>query len=106
MTTREKSAGAEHRHAEPPAADGVAAEWGHETVERAQSMLIDRVRRDPYATLGIAAGVGLLVGGGMWRLFARSVVGLGTRLAVGAIVATIFEEGGKHAPNVIHKKEA
>ena len=50
-----------------------------------------RVQQDPYATLGIAVGLGLLVGGGMWRLVARSLLGLGTRLAVSTVVTSLLD---------------
>ena len=62
-----------------------------EAVDRACTVLSTRVQRDPYATIGIAVGLGLLVGGGMWRLFARSLVGLGTRIAVTTVVTSLLE---------------
>ena len=67
---------------------GPASEMG----QRALSVLSARVQEDPYATLGIALGVGLLIGGGMWRLLARSMVGLGTRVAIGAVVASVIQQ--------------
>lgn len=47
--------------------------------------LYARMEQAPYRTLGIAVGLGLVVGGGMWRLLARSLLGIGARTLVAAI---------------------
>ena len=76
----------------PPLPDSPVAE----AVDRARTMLSTRVRNDPYATIGIAAGLGLLVGGGMWRLFARSLLGLGTRVAISTVVTSLIDRTSNH----------
>ena len=49
------------------------------------------VQQAPYASLGLALGVGLILGGGMWRVLARSLVGTGARLAVALVVPALIE---------------
>ena len=66
---------------------------GSEPVSRAaqaESLVTSYVRADPYGSLGVAVGVGFLVGGGMWKLVARSVLGLGTRVALNAFLASFM----------------
>ena len=62
---------------------------GRKAAEQASQALVARVRDEPYPMIAIAAGLGLLIGGGMWRLVARSVLGLGTRVALAAVASAV-----------------
>ena len=46
---------------------------------RASTQLRARLVDAPYQTLGVALGLGVIVGAGMWRLFARSMLEIGAR---------------------------
>jgi ElaB/YqjD/DUF883 family membrane-anchored ribosome-binding protein len=52
-----------------------------------RSLLRDRLDRQPYATLAVAAGVGYVLGGGMPTLLVRSLIGMGGRLALEQAIA-------------------
>ena len=51
-----------------------------------QSLLRDRLERQPYATLAVAAGVGYVLGGGLPTALVRVLVGVGGRLAVERLI--------------------
>lgn len=57
---------------------------------RAGEALHARMEQSPYQTLGIAIGLGVVVGGGMWRLLARPLFGAGARTFVAAVVPALL----------------
>lgn len=54
-----------------------------------QSLLRDRLERQPFATLAVAAGVGYVLGGGLPSALVRVLIGLGGRLAVERVIAQL-----------------
>ena len=52
-----------------------------------RSLLRERLERQPYATLAVAAGVGYVLGGGVPTLLVRSLIGFGGRLALEQAIA-------------------
>jgi hypothetical protein len=60
------------------------------------AILRARVQEDPYRTLGLALGLGLVIGSGMWKVLARSLLGVGARLAVAAVVPAMLEGNSSH----------
>ena len=54
-----------------------------------QSLLRDRLERQPYATLAVAAGVGYVLGGGLPTALVRVLIGVGGRLAVERVIAQL-----------------
>jgi hypothetical protein len=56
-----------------------------------QSLLRDRLERQPYATLAVAAGVGYVLGGGLPTGLVRVLVGMGGRLAVERVIARLAD---------------
>lgn len=58
-------------HPDRDALRGVAAE--------AASQLQRRLEERPFQTLGVAVGLGVILGAGMWRLLARSMLDIGAR---------------------------
>lgn len=63
----------------------LAAEVRGTTVD-AQRYLADRVKRHPYSTLGTAAGIGYVLGGGLGSRLTVVLVGAATRLATALAV--------------------
>ena len=55
------------------------------------TMVRANVRQAPYASLGIALGLGMIIGGGMWRVLARTLVGTGARFAVAVVVPALLD---------------
>ena len=53
------------------------------------SLLRDRLERQPYATLAVAAGVGYVLGGGLPTAVVRVLIGVGGRLAVERVLAQL-----------------
>ena len=70
---------------------GFDGAWLNDTASRAAATLRAQVQDAPYVTLGAAIGLGLVIGGGLWRPVARSLVGLGARLALSAVVPVLFD---------------
>jgi len=54
-----------------------------------QSLLRDRLERQPYATLAVAAGVGYVLGGGLPTAVVRVLIGVGGRLVVERVLAQV-----------------
>lgn len=54
-----------------------------------EALLRDRLERQPYATLAVAAGVGYVLGGGIPSGVLRLLVGVGGRLAVEQAIARL-----------------
>jgi hypothetical protein len=54
-----------------------------------RSLLSDRLERQPYATLAVAAGVGYVLGGGLPTALVRVLIGVGGRLAVEHVIAQL-----------------
>ncbi|HSQ01424.1 MAG TPA: hypothetical protein VL049_29740 [Candidatus Dormibacteraeota bacterium] len=54
-----------------------------------RSLLRDRLERQPYATLAVAAGVGYVLGGGLPTPLARVLIGVGGRFAVEHVLAQL-----------------
>lgn len=54
-----------------------------------RSVLRDRLERQPYATLALAAGVGYVLGGGLPTALVRVLIGVGGRLAVERVIAQL-----------------
>lgn len=54
-----------------------------------RSLLRDRLERQPYATLAVAAGVGYVLGGGLPTPVVRVLIGVGGRLAVERVIAQL-----------------
>ncbi len=48
----------------------------------AQHFIVDELKRNPFATLAVAAGVGYVLGGGLSARMTKVMVGVGTRLAM------------------------
>ncbi len=63
-----------------------------DTAARAATMLRTRMDQAPYQTIGIAIGLGVVLGGGMWRLLARSLLGLGARAFVAQVIPSISDQ--------------
>lgn len=55
-----------------------------------QSLLRQRCRQQPYATLAVAVGVGYVVGGGLAPGLIRSLAGAGSRLALGMLMQRLL----------------
>ena len=60
------------------------------------------VQQHPYATLGLAAMIGLAVGSGLWAALARALVGVGVRLAVASVLESdvLNQSFTNHTPEV------
>ena len=58
--------------------------------------LSDRVRRRPYATLSVAAGVGYVLGGGLATRFTVVLLGVATRLATAVAMREVV---GRYQPH-------
>jgi hypothetical protein len=58
-----------------------------------QALLRDRLERQPYATLAVAAGVGYVLGGGLPTTLLRVMIGVGGRLAVERALTKLAETG-------------
>jgi len=56
-----------------------------------ENYLTDRVRRRPYATLSMAAGVGYVLGGGLATRMTAVMLGVATRLATALVVKELVE---------------
>ena len=87
---------------------GFDGAWLEETAERATATLRARVQDAPYVTLGAAIGLGLVIGGGLWRPIARSIVGLGARVALSTVVPALIDRitvPTKQAPKPAHNPE-
>ena len=54
-----------------------------------QALLRDRLDRQPYATLAVAAGIGYVLGGGLPTALVRVLIGVGGRLAVERVIAQL-----------------
>lgn len=54
-----------------------------------ESVLRDRMRSQPYATLAVAAGVGYVLGGGMPPFVLRALLGFGGRVAIDNFIAQL-----------------
>lgn len=65
--------------------------WLEDTAARAATAVRMRVQDAPYLTLGAAIGLGLIVGGGLWKPVARSLVGLGARIALATVVPAMID---------------
>lgn len=60
-----------------------------EIVESCRSLVRDRLRRQPYAVLATAVGVGYVLGGGLPRGALRALVLVGGRLALESAMARV-----------------
>ena len=60
-------------------------------MDRYTDALRDRVEKRPYQALALAAGVGFVLGSGLWKHLARSLVAVGGRLAVSAAVPLLVD---------------
>lgn len=58
-----------------------------------QALLRDRLERQPYATLAVAAGVGYVLGGGLPTALVRVLIGMGGRLAVERVITQLANPG-------------
>jgi len=71
-----------------------------QTVTTGQNLVRSRLRDQPYATLLAAAGVGYVLGGGLPRIPVRLLLGLGGRLAYGALMTQLLhalaDNSGRH----------
>ena len=76
------------------------AAWLEDTTRRAVGSLRAHMVNKPYVTLGAMVGTGLVVGAGLFRPVARSVVGLGARLALSTVVPALVDhyQLGPRAP--------
>ena len=70
---------------------GLDQAWIEDTARRAAATLRARVQDAPYPTLGLAMGLGAVIGGGLWRPVARALVGVGARLALTAVVPALID---------------
>ena len=61
------------------------------TLEQCSAKVRDHLEEKPYQALAVAVGVGFVLGAGLWRHLARSLVNVGGRLAVTAVVASIAD---------------
>jgi len=52
------------------------------TVDQLEASVRESLRRSPYATLAVLAGVGYLLGGGLPVMLTRGVLGIGGRMAM------------------------
>ena len=64
--------------------------------------LTDRMRRRPYATLSVAAGLGYVLGGGLASRFTIVVLGVATRLAAAVAVREVAARYQPQAPTPRH----
>jgi len=60
-----------------------------QTMTNWESVLRARMRRQPYATLAVAAGVGYVLGGGMPPFVLRALLGFGGRVAIDNLIAQL-----------------
>ena len=62
-----------------------------EATDGLQGYLTERVHRRPYVTLGVAAGVGYVLGGGLRSRLTAVLLGAATRVAL-AVAAREFDD--------------
>ena len=67
---------------------------GTELFKQAEEMLRIQAEQRPYAVLGVALGVGYVLGGGVPAFAMRMLVNSGMRMAVGAVVGAVLEKKG------------
>ena len=60
--------------------------------EELASSLRDQLERRPYVTLGAAAGIGYVLGGGVPKFVVRLAAGIGLRFAAYEIVKEVFAQ--------------
>jgi hypothetical protein len=55
-----------------------------------EALLRQEMKHRPYTTLALAAGVGYVIGGGLAPGVVRSLVGTGSRLAIGVLLQRLL----------------
>jgi hypothetical protein len=68
---------------------GVLADAARQAISGCQALARERLERQPYATLAVAAGIGYVLGGGMPTTLMRLLFGVGSRLAVERALAQL-----------------
>ncbi len=61
-------------------------------VDHYASLLRAGIEERPYEALAIAAGVGIVIGTGLWKHALRSLLSVGGRIAVTAALASLAEQ--------------
>ena len=67
----------------------------HEAGPDPAALLREHMEGRPYQTLAVAAGVGFVLGGGLWNHLVRSLVNVGARLAITAAATTLLDGLGR-----------
>ena len=67
-----------------------------------QGYLTDRVHRRPYVTLGVAAGVGYVLGGGLRSRLTAVLLGAATRLALAVAARELGDRLSRAASASVH----
>ena len=62
------------------------------------SALRDQVAARPYRAMAVAAGVGLVIGTGLWKHALRSLLQVGGRLMVSTVIASLAEQTALSSP--------
>jgi len=62
------------------------------------SALRDQVAARPYRALAVAAGVGAVIGAGLWKHALRSLIQVGGRLIVTTMIAGLAEQTALSSP--------
>jgi len=63
------------------------------------ALLRERLRRQPYATLAVAAGIGYVLGGGVPPVLVRSALGVGGRIALERLLGQLVRGAAEAAPS-------
>lgn len=66
-----------------------------QTVQEWEGLLRDRLIRQPYATLAVAAGLGYVLGGGLPRVLTRAMIGAGGHLLLDRLMASAAVDRGE-----------
>jgi hypothetical protein len=71
-----------------------------ELVDGCRGAARDRLRRQPYVVLAVAAGVGYVLGGGLPRGVVRGLLAVGGRVMLESVVANLAASAAPtHAPH-------
>lgn len=84
-------------HAEHHPQHNGGHQWRLAAPAEPQALLAERMNLAPYQTIGIALGIGVVLGAGMWRLLARSLFEVGARAFIAA-APTLIETSPSSRP--------
>ena len=65
------------------------AESFNETLDDVKQLVRKQMRQRPYTALGVAAGVGFILGGGLTVRVGSTLLGLGARVALNSLLREV-----------------